>query len=142
MKRNIILILAIAIFPFALQAQSDKKPKIEFESLVYDMGVVARYTSIVKCTFNFKNVGESDLYIHQIFTTCGCTKAEHNTEPVKPGESDKLTVTFDGRRSGEGRIRKRVNVYSNAEEEMTRLTIVGRILPQQEKKVEIIEVEQ
>ena len=141
MKKQIIFILAIAILPLVAQAQSNKKPQIKFDSLVYDMGVVARDTSIVKCTFKFTNVGESDLYIHQIFTTCGCTKAEHNTEPVKPGESDQLTVTFDGRRSGEGRVRKRINVYSNAEEEMTRLTIVGKILPIQEKKTEIIEVE-
>lgn len=141
MRKSIILILLAALLPLAAQAQETKKPKIEFESLVYDMGVVARDTSVVKCTFKFKNTGNSDLYIHQIFTTCGCTKASHNTDPVKPGESDEITVTFDGRRSGEGRVRKRVNVYNNSEQEMVRLTIVGRLLPYQEKKVDIVEVE-
>ncbi len=144
MKKNLITLLAIAatiLLPTYIQAKDDKKPKIEFESLVYNMGTFSADTAVIECYYKFTNTGNADLYIHQVFTSCGCTVASHNTAPIKPGESDTIKVTYNGKRNAPGNVRKRVTVHNNSNTEMVKLYLTGKMLPKSEKETEIIEIE-
>ncbi len=143
MKNFIILLMMLFVLaPTSIQANNQKKgkAKIEFESLVYNMGTFSADSSVIVCHYTFKNTGDADLYIHQVFTSCGCTIASHNTDAVKPGESDTITVKYDGRRNAPGKIRKRITVHNNSDTEMVKLYLTGKMLPKQEQETEIIEV--
>jgi len=66
----------------------------------------------VNCVFNFKNVGNSNLIICDVVTSCGCTSSIFSKDPVLPREEGTIIVTFDSKgKSGE--IRTYVVVSAN-----------------------------
>ncbi len=140
MKNFIILLFTLFVLTPVVNSQNRGKAKIEFEKLVYNMGTFPADSAVITCHYKFTNTGDADLYIHQVFTSCGCTIASHNTDAIKPGESDTITVKYDGRRNAPGKIRKRVTVHNNSNTEMVKLYLTGKMLPKQEQETEIIEV--
>lgn len=75
--------------------------------------------------FDFKNVGEGDLIINQMYTSCGCTIAtfagrQVTDDPfdppviVKPGQSMPLKVTYDTTAlDDKGYVDKFVQIFTN-----------------------------
>jgi hypothetical protein len=142
MKKNtltiILLLLCINIF-----AQKDKKlADIEFNTTTYDMGTFAADTAIIKCQFIYTNTGDAPLYIHQVFTSCGCTERKFNTAPTMPGKSDTLFVTYNGTNKSPGYVRKSITVHCNTKKEMIKLYIKGDMLPAKITPVEKVEIEE
>ena len=81
---------------------------------------------MVKCVFKFTNVGDAPLIIHQAIASCGCTVPTYTKEPVKPGESGQIEVTYNGKGKFPGRFTKNITVRTNGKETATvRLTISG-----------------
>ena len=76
-----------------------------------------------ECTFRLTNTGNSLLAIHDVTTSCGCTKVEYRKEPVRPGESIELKVSYEAEESG--RFIKTVTVLCNAKDSPIRLRIKG-----------------
>ncbi len=48
-------------------------PKIEIREVKQDLGKVSQAKGTVSTDFEFKNLGESDLEIHKLSSSCGCT---------------------------------------------------------------------
>lgn len=139
-----VLILACAVILFAACTQKDKSktddnvaaavgkevpiedaPKIKFEKLIYDFGVIAPGEK-VQYEFEFKNEGKTPLIISDATATCGCTVPETPTAPIKPGESGKIKVIFDS--TGKiGMQDKQVTITSNANPAAEKLHLVGEV---------------
>jgi len=67
---------------------------------------------IVLHSFIFTNTGESDLWINNIDTGCGCMSATYPEKPIKPGEKGTITVEFNT--SGlHGKQMKTITVEAN-----------------------------
>lgn len=49
----------------------------------------------VERTFRIKNSGNKDLLIANAFGACGCTVPEYPKEPLKPGATASIKVTFN-----------------------------------------------
>ncbi len=49
----------------------------------------------VERTFRIKNSGAKNLLIANAFGSCGCTVPEYPKEPLKPGETASIKVTFN-----------------------------------------------
>src|ERR1700722_373152 len=49
----------------------------------------------VEHTFRMKNVGQKNLIIARAFGSCGCTVPQYPKEPVKPGDTAIIHVTFN-----------------------------------------------
>ena len=60
----------------------------------YDFGMIEANAK-VETEFIVKNVGEADLLISSATATCGCTVPDYPKQPLKPGESAPIKVTFD-----------------------------------------------
>ena len=71
----------------------------------------------------FKNVGDNLFVIHDVMTSCGCTKADYPKMPIKAGETLKLSVTYRADKSGY--FSKNLKVYGNMEESPVRISIRG-----------------
>ena len=60
------------------------------------------------------DTGDADLVIIDVRATCGCTVPQKPEQPIKPGESDKIKVTFSA--TSVGMQNKSVTMTTNTEE--------------------------
>ena len=100
-------------------------PAIRFETTVYDFGKVLQGEQVSQ-TFKFKNVGDAPLIISSIEKTCGCTTPDFSSKPIKPGESGKITVTYDSK-GHKGFQNKRLIVKANTNPSETILRIKAQV---------------
>lgn len=140
MKRNILLFAALSIFAVTgVQAQSKAKstakkvettskvqgPGVVFSSETIDYGTVAQNSDGVK-EFTFVNNGTAPLVIKSASGSCGCTVPTYSKEPIMPGLSGSIKVSYDTSRIGA--FQKTVTITTNASEEKKVLTIKGNVL--------------
>jgi hypothetical protein len=104
----------------------DKLPKIEFEKDFHDFGKIIQGEK-VSFAFKFRNTGKSLLLISNVSTSCGCTVTDFPKEPIKPGESGKIDVSFDsdGKRGSQN---KTATVFANTQPNTTVLRIQSMVV--------------
>jgi len=100
-------------------------PKFEFSEEIHKFGVISE-GEIAVCEFYYKNVGQSDLIITNIETSCGCTAVEWEKHPLKPGEKAKLTVEFDSK-GRSGTQYKAVTIFCNTIEGTKELIVTAQV---------------
>lgn len=132
-KIFVLLTLSTIIFAFSCNNQNTAetkevtKPSINFESTEHDFGTIP-YEGDGRCYFEFTNDSEEDLVVNKVSTTCGCTRPSWPEEPVKPGESGRIGISYNTKI--EGRFQKSMTVYSNAENSPVKLFIKGNVKKQ------------
>jgi hypothetical protein len=89
-----------------------KTPKIQLEKTVHNFGKMGPGKSKT-CNFVFKNVGDGELVIKKIQSTCGCTVPQLKKKKYAPGESGTIKVTFRVP-TNEGPTTKHLYILSNA----------------------------
>lgn len=104
---------------------NDSYAEIKFDTLRHNFGSFPETNPVVKCTFNFTNTGTAPLVIHQAFASCGCTVPNYPKTPIKPGESGKIDVTYNGTGKYPGHFQKTITIRSNSKTEVVRLLIEG-----------------
>lgn len=126
MKRFVVFFVVIA-FTAPLFSQT-LQPKISFEKELHDFGKFREEDGNTSYNFEFVNTGGSDLIIHNVTASCGCTAPRWTREPVPPGGKGFVAVTYNpaGR---PGPFRKYVTVISNSNPGSVRLTISGEVTP-------------
>jgi len=86
---------------------------ISFDADEHDFGRVIRGEKVTYA-FKFENTGTADLIVSDVSTSCGCTTPGFTSEPVKPGETGLIKVTFDSS-NRRGFQNKTVTVVSNTQ---------------------------
>ena len=127
MKRSIITTLFALVSFVAMMAAGTAD--IKFEKTKHNFGLFSESSPKVTCTFKFTNAGDGPLIIHQAIASCGCTVPQYPKEPIKPGESGQITVTYNGYGKFPGRFRKSITIRTNGRTEITRLIIEGEMTP-------------
>ena len=74
-------------------------------------------------SFVLTNTGKGLLVVHDVVTSCGCTKVEYSKQPVRPGETLELKVIYEAEDTGY--FSKTVTVYCNVENSPLRLKVRG-----------------
>ena len=105
--------------------KAENYAEITFDTLRYDFGKFSKNEPLVRCSFPFTNSGTAPLIIHQAFASCGCTVPTFTKEPVKPGDTGVIDVTYNGTDKFPGHFQKTITIRSNAVTEVTRLIIEG-----------------
>lgn len=109
---------------------------ITFERTEHDFGKINEADGRVTTIFSFKNEGMQPLVLSNVRASCGCTTPKWTREPIEPGQSGEITVTFNpnGR---PGRFQKTITVTSNAQENngTAKLYIKGEVIPKPAKPV-------
>lgn len=103
-----------------------KTTQIEFTQEVYDFGTITQGDK-VQHFFTFKNTGENDLIITRALGSCGCTVPEFPKEPIAPGKTGKMKVTFNSAGKS-GQVQKTVTVYANVPDGVKVIKIKANIL--------------
>lgn len=101
-------------------------PFIEFEEEVHDFGKITQGEK-VSYSFKFKNTGKSNLLISSAQASCGCTVPKPPKDPLAPGATDKIDVTFDSNGKS-GKFDKQITVITNCDPNTKVLKITGEII--------------
>ena len=124
MKRILSTICLVAVMVAAFAAGT---AEIKFNETSYDFGSFPENAPKVTCKFKFTNTGNGPLVIHQAIASCGCTVPQYPKEPIKPGESGEITVTYNGAGKFPGHFRKSITLRTNAKQEVVRLYVEGEM---------------
>ena len=108
-------------------SNAENYAEIKFDTLRYNFGIFPQSDPIRKCTFRFTNVGTAPLIINQAFASCGCTVPAYTKDPIKPGERDSISVTYNGKGLMPGRFSKTITIRSNSKTKIVRLIIEGEM---------------
>ncbi|MBC7923165.1 MAG: DUF1573 domain-containing protein [Ferruginibacter sp.] len=102
-----------------------KAAVIRWQKDTYPFGEIRQATPAT-AEFQFTNVGKAPVLITQVQGTCGCTVTDYSREPIQPGKSSKITVTYNA--AGLGNFHKTVTVVTNAGDAPHRLTLQGTVV--------------
>ena len=117
-------ILTTFLSVFTLIAMAAGEAEIKFEKNSHDFGTFPESTKVT-CTFKFTNTGDKLLVIHQAIASCGCTVPQYPKQPIKPGESGEIVVTYNGAGKFPGHFKKSITIRTNAKQEIVRLYVEG-----------------
>ena len=81
---------------FSLVVFAQKGPNMDFKdpNNTFDFGTV-KAGEKVSHVFEFKNTGDQAILIQKVESSCGCTSPDWTKAPILPGNSGKITVTYD-----------------------------------------------
>ena len=126
-----LVLMAVMVFAFAVViAQTETKtsgPDITFKTTTYDYGDI-EMGSDGSYSFGFTNTGNEPLILSKPRSSCGCTVPAWPKEPILPGETNEIKVTYNTTKVGA--FNKTVTVYSNAKNNSAIiLRIKGKVVP-------------
>lgn len=135
--KSIQVILAVLLFatlatPAVAQKMKIGDPtknngKVEFEPMQIETGEIPFGVPIERA-YSVKNVSDEDLIILDVKSGCHCTVVDWPKEPLKPGQSASIKITYDALK--EGQFYKIVSVNTNFDPEVgVGLSMVGTVLP-------------
>lgn len=83
---------------------------VNAEQTEFDLGTI-KQGNTTKITASIRNVGEVPLVVQDIRASCGCTSIRYTKEPILPGSSLKVEITYNA--EDRGRFNRSVAVYGN-----------------------------
>ncbi|MBL0310710.1 MAG: DUF1573 domain-containing protein [Bacteroidetes bacterium] len=138
--RKVFLLLsvfALSASIFSCRKKGEIPPEIKMEAeMLTDTTTIEFVDSVdfffdtitagdkVQHTFHIKNTGDKNLIIARAFGSCGCTVPEYPKDPVKPGETAAIHVTFNS----EGKLneqKKQVTIVCNTEKRNEVVLLTG-----------------
>lgn len=111
----------------AAKALEGKFPKVKLDKLEHDFGTINE-GDIVKTEFIVINDGEVDLIISDAKGSCGCTVPKPPKDPIKPGASAPIKVSFDSN-GKPGAQEKTVTLTTNTENGHETFKIKANVTP-------------
>jgi hypothetical protein len=101
---------------------------IQWKDTINNFGTIEPGDS-VHLQYSFTNIGETPLFILNTRTSCGCTVTDFPKDPVMPGKSGFITVTYkSGSQTGE--VNKTIVVIANIKKSKnSNLIIRGAVEP-------------
>ena len=122
MKLNLSILALLAAITLSAQ------PKLAFDKTQHNFGKIGEGDGAASYDFAFKNTGATPLIIQDVRTTCGCTTPEWTKEPIRPGATGFIKVSYDVK-GRPGAIDKTISVYSNSTPSPLNLRIIGEVIP-------------
>lgn len=129
MKMQIfIFVLILLSFNTRSFSQDSVEKGLFVDKKVHDFGKILEKNGKVSHTFIFTNTTKLPIIINGTHSGCGCTSSEYAKEPIKPGKTGEVTVTYNPAHRP-GFFSKEIVVYFNNGKEFTRIWIKGSVTP-------------
>jgi len=125
MKRYLFLLIVLFATGIASAQQREASITIVGDA-VHDFGDIKEADGSATHSFTILNNGELPLVISRVIASCGCTTPEWTNEPIAPGKTGEVTVTYDTK-GRPGAFVKTISVYSNGKTGNYVLTIKGDV---------------
>ena len=105
--------------------EADGQAFIKFEEVLHDFGNIVEGTQATY-EFTYINTGKAPLILTDVKPPCSCTTPEWPKDPLLPGKSAKIKVTFDSK-GKPGSFSKTIEVKHNGESGRDYITIKGMV---------------
>ncbi len=137
MKKLFVLSLLMSAFCFSsINAQdfvavnntikSDSKAELlEWDHTTVELGEIPQNIP-VEATFTVTNISNQPMLLKEVKPTCGCTIAAYEQDPILPGESTKITTTYNAKKDGS--FQKTIKVLTNLSEDKILLKLKGKVV--------------
>ena len=123
--QKLFLSILISVLAFA-SAFAGAKIKLDKKS--HDFGTIKEADGDVTCYFEITNTGDAPLLLLKAASSCGCTVPEFSKEPIRPGQSSQVTVTYHAK-GRPGPFTKSIRIYDNsAPNHVSMVTITGNVI--------------
>lgn len=119
------MMAALLLACVSYASAQDNQAQIKFEKVSHDFGTFSESNPVQECIFTFTNVGQAPLVINQAVASCGCTVPTYTKEPIAPGKTGVIKVTYNGKGKFPGHFKKSITVRTNGKPEMSRLYVEG-----------------
>ncbi|UIR54494.1 DUF1573 domain-containing protein [Sphingobacterium sp. SRCM116780] len=108
------------------KGSADAIGTVEFAELDYDFGKIKEGEKVTH-TFTLTNSGNAPLILSDVKASCGCTQPEFSKNPVLPGKTSDIHVTFNS--EGQvGKQQKMITIFSNASNKLATVQLKGEVL--------------
>jgi hypothetical protein len=106
-------LLALSLLVVLLGGCAGRKPEISVATKRHDFGLI-KQGDVVTAEIAVRNLGNRELKIESVATSCGCTSAEVNPKNISSGSEGKLFVRYNsGAHPDKGPIERHVYIASN-----------------------------
>ena len=136
MKRLLFAITLVVLTASLATAQQNEAQQNEAQQneavfavvgeATHDFKTIKEADGAAKHTFTIINEGKTPLVITKVTTSCGCTTPEYPKEPIAPGKTGELKVTYDTA-NRPGPFTRTIQVLSNGYTGTYVLTIKGTV---------------
>ena len=92
--RNIFVSALFALFVVPISAQEKIGSVLEVDKMVHNFGNIMLDSGPVSCSFTITNITDKPVVIYNVVSTCGCTDVDWSREPIRPGKTGKVSVTY------------------------------------------------
>ena len=125
-KRLFLILVGVLFIAYNIPAQNNAQ--ISADELTYNFGNIGEADGLASHVFKIKNTGEGPLVITRITASCGCTQPEWTKEPIAPGKTGDVKVTYNPK-GRPGPFYKTISIYSNGKKGSYTLAIKGNVTP-------------
>lgn len=101
-------------------------PVFSFDREFHDFGQIEQGVK-AETVFTFTNTGDSPLIITSARGSCGCTVPDWPSEPIAPGETGEIAVSFDSK-GRQGKQQKSVTIVANTTPNTKVLQITSEVM--------------
>ncbi|NPA45684.1 MAG: DUF1573 domain-containing protein [Chlorobi bacterium] len=112
-------------------AKQNKFPVMSFDYEEVDFGH-HKEGEILDTVFRFKNTGNATLIISKVRTSCGCTTPYWPRNPIKPGDSGVIKVSFNTNHKTGHQV-KTITIHANEKKPTHVLRIKAEVEPKPRK---------
>ena len=107
-------IVWVALAIVSLVACGEKPAQIFFPQANIDLGTVFTNDAIHSLDVEFRNKGDKDLVIKNVFPSCDCVSVEDFDKVVAGGKKGKITLKYDFSIYAPGDIKRSISIFSNS----------------------------
>lgn len=116
---------ALCLLLFGLSLIIKAQPVAQFVTMERHMGDIA-WLMPAETYFEVKNAGTQPLQLLDVRTDCGCAQADWSQQPIEPGKTAKIQITYNAELLGS--FEKLIAVTTNAEAHPIYLHLKGRVV--------------
>jgi len=124
---KLIGIFTVLVLIFgSIDANAQSMAEIQFEKMDHNFGRIREEAGPAIFSFKFTNTGKVPLIIQGVEASCGCTTPEWSQQPILPGKTGLIKVSFDPTMRP-GAFAKSITVNANVPKNTRVLTISGEV---------------
>lgn len=111
--------------PAAAAAPTGPTTVMAFAETTFDFGTVDE-GEVVSHTYTFTNAGDEPLVLSNAKGSCGCTVPNWPREPIAPGQTADVTVTFNSKNK-KGKRNQKVTITANTNPPQSFIYLTGDV---------------
>jgi len=110
--------------------------QLVFDKTSHNFGKIMSNAGEQRCEFTYTNKGNQPVAIITVISSCGCTTPSWSNEPVRPGQSGKIKVTYSND-EGPYPFEKNISVYVSYQKKPIILSLSGVVVEKNKSLKEI-----